>query len=198
MSEQNIKEVTYIYLVSNIGNDKYSVYVGKTKNFSREKDHRRTFGDRIEFTIIEEIPSFERKYWQPLESFWIEQFTQWGFNVFNVKKRGGSGVEYHSQVTKDKIRAKHLRSSKRGLNHHNYGKKNLKLSALNKLKIGNKHPMYSKKNLGASLNSSKRFGDKNPNFNKSWITDGQNTKLLGIQQGIPEGWRRGRTFKKTL
>lgn len=196
MSEQqNIKEITYIYLITNIDGDTNAVYVGKTKNLSRERDHKCKFGKQVEFTIIDQVNTLARTHWQPLETYWIAQFKAWGFRVVNVKKQGGSGVEYHTEITKNKIREKHLKSSKRGVSHHNYGKPNLILSQLNKQKIGLNHPMYGKKNLGASKSSSARIKEKNPNYGKVWITDGVKSCMVYENEVLPTGWRLGRAYK---
>jgi hypothetical protein len=193
MSDQNIKEITYIYLVTHIDGDPNKVYIGKTKNFSRERDHRCKFGNQIQFTIIDQIATLSRVSWQPLETYWINQFIAWGFTVVNTKKVGGSGVEYHTNSTKAKIREAHLKSQVRGEGHHNYGKPNPALSALNKQKVGVNHPMFGKKNLGASKSSSARVGAKNPNFGKVWITDGENNSMVFKNSLLPTGWYSGRT-----
>jgi len=96
-----MENITYIYLVENCYGDSNKVYIGKTKN-SREKDHKKTYGDII-YTIIDEINSLDRKKWKFLESYWIEQFKQWGFEVLNKQKYGGSGVTHHSDKTKLKM-----------------------------------------------------------------------------------------------
>lgn len=93
-----MKNNTYIYLVENCYSDPNKVYIGKTKN-SRENDHKRTYGKNIAYTIIDKVNSLERKHWKFLESYWIEQFKQWGFEVLN-KQKGGSGVTHHSEETK--------------------------------------------------------------------------------------------------
>lgn len=94
---------TRIYLVENCYGDPNKVYIGKTKTDKRHFEHRQKYGYQITFTIIEEIDSLDRKDWKPLESYWIEQFRQWGFEIQNIQKLGGSGVEFHTQETKDKI-----------------------------------------------------------------------------------------------
>ena len=157
------KMKTSIYLLSNIDNDPNKVYVGKTMSSNRKREHQVRFGKQIEYTVIDMVDSLERKYWKPLESYWIEQFRVWGFELQNKVMRGGSGVEFHREETKNKIRNKHLNSDKRGKNHHNFGKPNPHLTRLNKEKVGESHPMFGKKNEGARLNSSKRVGKLNPN-----------------------------------
>jgi hypothetical protein len=94
--------MTKIYLVENCYNDPNKVYIGKTKN-NRESNHRKKFGEQIKYTYIDEINSLDRKDWEPLESYWIEQFRQWGFEVVNVRKKGGSGPEYYTEEIKLKI-----------------------------------------------------------------------------------------------
>jgi hypothetical protein len=95
-------EITYIYLVTNCYNDPNKVYIGKTKN-NRNLDHKKSYGKQIEYTIIDEIYSYSKKYWKPLETYWIEQFRQWGFEIMNKQKIGGSGVEFHNDKTKLKM-----------------------------------------------------------------------------------------------
>lgn len=90
---------TKIYLVTNCYGDSNKVYIGKTKS-CRHSAHKKTYGSQITYTYIDEVDSLDRKYWQPLESYWIEQFTQWGFDVQNICKKGGSGVGFHTEETK--------------------------------------------------------------------------------------------------
>ena len=94
--------ITKIYLVENCFGDPNKVYIGKTKN-CRELPHKLTYGKQIIYTYIDEVDSLDYKDWEPLESYWIEQFIQWGFEVMNVRKKGGSGPEYHTKNTKVKI-----------------------------------------------------------------------------------------------
>jgi len=94
--------VTKIYLVTNCYNNPNWVYIGKTKN-NRKKNHQNKFGNQIEYTEIDEIGSLEYKDWEPLETYWIEQFRQWGFEIINKRRKGGSGPEYQTEFTKTKI-----------------------------------------------------------------------------------------------
>jgi hypothetical protein len=93
--------LTKIYLVTNCYNDPNKVYIGKTKN-CRKNQHKQTFGSQIIYTYIDEINSLDRNDWKPLESYWIEQFRQWGFEIMN-KNKGGNGPEYLNNETKIKI-----------------------------------------------------------------------------------------------
>lgn len=86
--------ITKIYLVTNCYNNSNKVYIGKTIS-SREAAHRRTYGPNITYNYIDEIQSINRKDWEKLETYWIEQFRQWGFKIVNKRKKGGGGLEFH-------------------------------------------------------------------------------------------------------
>jgi hypothetical protein len=93
---------TYIYLVENIRSDE-EIYIGKTTNIDRRHQaHKQKWGNNIFFTIIDEIDSTQRGNWEPLESYWIEQFICWGFNLLN-KNKGGGGPDWFSKESKQKI-----------------------------------------------------------------------------------------------
>jgi hypothetical protein len=101
---------TYIYLIENIEPNTSKIYIGKTKesNLSNRKyTHRTNYGKQISFTIIDETDPLKHIDWKILESFWIEQFKQWGFNLVN-KNKGGGGPEYLNNTSKDKLRLIHL------------------------------------------------------------------------------------------
>jgi len=81
-------QVTYIYTYTQ-GNN---VYIGKTKNpKSRKSKHKPRFRD-WDYGIIDSVDSFSKTEWKPLESYWIEQFRQWGYSLENLNE-GGSGPE---------------------------------------------------------------------------------------------------------
>ena len=95
--------ITQIYLITNIDNDPNKVYIGKTKNpKTRKNKHKLTYGNQITFDIIDEINSLNVIDWKPLESYWIEQFKAWNFNVIN-KNIGGNGPEYLNKEARNKI-----------------------------------------------------------------------------------------------
>ncbi len=98
-----MKGITYIYLVENCYGDPNKVYIGKTKN-SRKNNHKRKYGITIEYTIIDEINSLFRKDWGPIETYWIEQFKQWGFEIMNPRKKGGGGREFFTEEQKQRFR----------------------------------------------------------------------------------------------
>jgi group I intron endonuclease len=97
-----LKETTKIYLITNCYGDPNKVYIGKTKN-NRKNNHIKTFGNNIDYDYIDEINSLKHNDWEPLETYWIEQFRQWGFEIMNIRKKGGSGPDFHSDETKLKI-----------------------------------------------------------------------------------------------
>ena len=109
--------MTYIYLVENCYGDSNNVYIGKTKGNWRECQHVKRFGPTAIFTIIDEIDSLSRKDWSPLETYWIQQFKQWGFQLMNIRLRGGNGVEKHSETTKQKMRRPHKSTGKQTSEH---------------------------------------------------------------------------------
>jgi hypothetical protein len=97
--------MTKIYLVTNCYGDPNKVYIGKTKN-SRKNPHAKTYGKCIEYSYIDQVDSLNRKDWGPLETYWIEQFRQWGFEVVNHNKKGGGGPEYFSKEIRYKMSEK--------------------------------------------------------------------------------------------
>ena len=95
---------TKIYLVRGCYGDWNNVYIGKTINKkSRKNDHKRKYGDGIEYNILETIQGTNKKLWKPRETYWINYYKNLGFIVLNSQMKGGSGVEYHSTETKQKI-----------------------------------------------------------------------------------------------
>jgi len=101
----NSNEKTRIYLVTNCYEDPNKIYIGKEKypkTTKRLYNHRKRFGKNIYFGYIDEINSLSKLYWEPLETFWIEQFRQWGFDIQN-KNNGGGGVITHNEISKQKI-----------------------------------------------------------------------------------------------
>jgi hypothetical protein len=134
---------TKIYLVENCYGDVTKVYIGKTKN-DRYYDHKQTYGSNIIYTIIDEVDSLNRIDWEPLESYWIEQFRQWGFKVVNKNKKGGGGAEFYSQESKDKI-SKALKGKIRPIS---FGKK-MKVSMLGK-NLGKSHSEETKSKMRES------------------------------------------------
>jgi hypothetical protein len=94
-------EYIKIYLVENCYGDHNKVYIGKTIN-NRKKDHKRTYGSQIHYSEIDGISTLNKEDWKFWESYWIEQFKQWGFKVLN-KNQGGGGPITHSIESRNKI-----------------------------------------------------------------------------------------------
>jgi hypothetical protein len=84
-------DVTKIYLVENIEPGTNKIYIGKTKS-NRLCGHQSKFGLQISYHIIDQINSLDHKDWEPLETYWIEQFRVWGFEVINKRKRVEVGL----------------------------------------------------------------------------------------------------------
>jgi hypothetical protein len=95
--------MTKIYLVSNIDNNPNKVYIGKTKN-SREANHKHKFGNQIKYEYIDEVNSLDQKEWEPIETKWIKYYIDLGYNVINIRKKGGSGPSYQTEETKQKLK----------------------------------------------------------------------------------------------
>jgi hypothetical protein len=95
---------TKIYLVSNCYGDPKKVYIGKTINKSREGDHKRKYGKEIEYTILEEIEGTDKNLWKPRETYWIQKYINSKYEVLNKQDFGGSGVEYHTPQTIQKLK----------------------------------------------------------------------------------------------
>ena len=95
--------ITYIYLITGIDNSPYKAYVGKTVNpTSRKSNHNKVYGYSIDYSIVDEINSLDSKDWKPLESYWIEQLRQWGFEVIN-KNNGGGGPSFRTDDERRRI-----------------------------------------------------------------------------------------------
>ncbi len=91
--------------MTNCHGDPNKVYIGKTTS-TRESRHKKIFGDLINYSEIDYVNSLDRKDWKFLESYWIEQFRQWGFEIMN-KNKGGGGPEFVEKDIKEQISLKH-------------------------------------------------------------------------------------------
>lgn len=165
---------TKIYLVENCYNDPNKVYIGKTKK-SREYEHKIKYGSQVIYTYIDEVYSLKREYWEPLESYWIEQFRQWGFEIMNKRKKGGSGPEFHSTETKKKMSI-------------------LKLGKPNITKGIKRNPLSEekKKNLRVPKKSKKKYSYPKSDIQKQKISQ---AKKEHICYNNPE---RGKKISKSL
>ncbi len=150
--------ITKIYLVENCFGDPNKVYIGKTKN-CRKKAHMKTFGNLIEYNYIDKVNSLNRKDWEPLESYWIEQFRHWGFKVLNIRKKGGGGPEYKTLESREK-QSQSMIGRKQSEEHRN------KLSKIRKGMIRNQQTIQNLKdskqnnlNMRRDDNTKKKIGD---------------------------------------
>lgn len=122
--------ITYIYLVENCYGDLNKVYIGKTRT-SRKGSHRKKYGIQVEYTEIDQINSILKQDWKPLETYWIHQFRQWGFEVLNVNEGGGGPIKY-SEESKQLMRNKWTKERKKLISNIN----SLPKSKLHKVRIG--------------------------------------------------------------
>lgn len=179
--------MTKIYLVTNCYGDPNKVYIGKTKN-CRYKDHKITYGKNITYNYIDEVNSLNRIDWEPLETYWIEQFRQWGFEIVNPRKKGGGGPDYQTEETKQKMR-KPREYFPRGKNHSSFGipkteehKKNIQKPKKNTEKLKKPKTEEHKQNLRKPKNhgyilSVVLKGKKRTKIQIQNITDSKKKKL---------------------
>ena len=89
----------YIYFLSK--ND-IPFYIGKSNNPVRRKHkHYTTYGTGVKLEIIDSCDN-DKQTWKSLESYWIDQFTQWGFKLEN-KNKGGGGPTNYNEESKQKM-----------------------------------------------------------------------------------------------
>lgn len=89
-------------------------YIGKTKSklHQRLSNHKNKIQNKeIKILLIDEVKEEDWKYW---ESYWIEQFIQWGFKLKN-KNNGGGGPTKYSLTSIEKL--KNSWTLKRKINH---------------------------------------------------------------------------------
>jgi hypothetical protein len=168
-NQNNDTGITKIYLVTNCNNNPNQVYIGKTKN-SREQPHKLKYGNQIEYTYIDEVNSLNRKDWKSLETYWINQFKAWGFEVLN-KNEGGGGLDFLSNETK--IRLSQKRKGKKR-------KEETKAKISTSMKGKN---TWSKGKPNASLHKAIEQYDLKGNFIKEWSTTQEAAYFYNVQKG---------------
>lgn len=91
--------------------DDVPLYIGKSNRVQgRMGHHKKKFGENITLEIIDKVPINEWKFW---ESYWIEQFKNWGFNLKNKNKGGGGATKQNFSIERGKkISKAHLGMSK--------------------------------------------------------------------------------------
>lgn len=212
------QKFTQIYLITNCYNDPNKIYIGKERSHKkdkRENQHKRTYGDNINFTYIDYTDSWDSKDWKPLESYWIQQFKCWGFNVLN-KNPGGGGAVIISEESKLRIsKANKGRSINKGipksLSHKNkigLAHKNKKVSQTTKNKASNslkgrKQTEREKINRAKALYKPILQYDLDGNFIKEWesITKASqelNICLTSISACINGKYKKTNKFKFKL
>jgi hypothetical protein len=129
---------TKIYLVENCYDDPNKVYIGKTIN-CRKNNHQQTYGKNIIYNYIDEVNSLNYKDWEPLETYWIEQFRQWGFEVLNPNKKGGGGPnKWNDELInsdKNQLRKEKIKNNKERANKISKKTKGIPLSEEHKQKL---------------------------------------------------------------
>ena len=171
-------DITKIYLVENCYGDPNKVYIGKTKT-SRESKHIKIFGDKIKYTCIDEIDSLYHKDWEPLESYWIEQFRQWGFEIMNKRKKGGSGPINCSKETREKISKANSKPRP----------KDFGLKVSQRL-LGKKQSIESVNKRAEKTRGQKRTIEQKRILSKAFkgriYSEERNKKISNAQKGIPQ------------
>lgn len=119
--------------------DNILFYIGKTKTTLKKRiyRHKLKFGENIQIEEIDLVNLNEWKFW---EEFYIELFKSWGFKLEN-KNKGGGGLEYHTQETKNKISNSFKSKSKEEIESINNKRR---LSNLGKKRIGGGRKPYTK------------------------------------------------------
>lgn len=122
--------------------------------------------------IVDEVPLSE---WEKWETYWIEQFRQWGFNLTNQTSGGHGGRDYkHTLDSKDK-----MRKSKLGTKLSEEHKENISISVKEKAK---ENPYYNR-----GLGNSKIILDKDELY-QLYIVDNLSmpkiSNLLNISEKV--------------
>jgi hypothetical protein len=172
--------ITKIYLITNIDNNPNKIYIGKTKN-SRESKHKLKYGSQIIYTYIDEVNSLNYKDWEPLETYWIEQFKQWGFEVINKRKKGGSGPEYWTEEQKIKHKKPRPGSGPK------FRSEEVKI----KISKGNKNKPKPK-NFNSHLSQPILQYDLNGNLINEWKNSSEASKNTGIKKANIQNCYLGR------
>lgn len=175
-NKDNVIETTKIYLVTNCYGNPNKAYVGKTKGNWRKHKHKQVFGNQINYVIIDEIQSIERKDWRPLEEYWIKYYRDLGYDLQNKNNGGGgsNGDKIRGLKRSEETRRKISQNSK-GIS-RNKGRKFSEESILRK---------------NSKLKGMKRTEDQINNMRKP-KPEGFKEKLSMALKGKPKpnGWRK--------
>lgn len=133
---------TKIYLVTNIDNNPFKVYIGKTKG-SRKNNHQLTYGKQITYDYIDEIESLDYKDYGPLECYWIEQFKVWGFEVMNNNEGGGGPSKWSDELLdseENRLRKEKISNNKERAEKISRATKGIPLTEERKVKLRGPRP----------------------------------------------------------
>jgi group I intron endonuclease len=171
--------------------DNIPFYIGKTiKPKIREKQHKFEKGEFIEMVIIEEIKKDEWKYW---ESYWIEQFKQWGFILENKNKGGGGPLEGTSKPKGFGIGRKQSDSTKQKIgqsNKNNKGPIGVKRNDSTKQKISQANSKPKPQGFGEKI--------KNNKLNKPNYKSRKPILQYDLEGNFIKEWDSATTIKKEL
>jgi hypothetical protein len=190
--------MTKIYLVENIEPGTNKVYIGKTKGNWRKTQHQSKYGLQIQYTIIDEIDSFNKDDWKPLEIKWIKHYKDLGYIVLN-KNKGGGGLLFHTEESKQKIKNKKIGTFHSEQTKQKIGDAHLGLK-YNITKKGEKHKSYNiskpkgfglkitnninrSKNISQSRQKPIQQYDLNDNIIKEWVSSKEAGNTLNINKG---------------
>jgi hypothetical protein len=160
-------------------------YIGKAKDSVRRKHaHKKTFGLDIQSYIIDEVENW--KFW---ESYWIEQFKQWGFKLEN-KNNGGGGPSSYSEEQKLKMRKPRIKGTGNKIsktltsrNHSQYYTQEVRDKISKGNKIAKPFSNTHKQNIGIAKRKQAKVVlqcDLDDNVIKEWESKGQ--AALWIQE----------------
>ena len=160
-------------------------YIGKAKDSVRRKHaHKKTFGLDIQSYIIDEVENW--KFW---ESYWIEQFKQWGFKLEN-KNNGGGGPSSYSEEQKLKMRKPRIKGTGDKIsktltsrNHSQYYTQEVRDKISKGNKIAKPFSNTHKQNIGIAKRKQAKVVlqcDLDDNVIKEWESKGQ--AALWIQE----------------
>jgi hypothetical protein len=146
-----------------------------------------------DFYEVDKNPHFANRAKQTSGKFY---HSSYGENNAMYGKIGEKHPAYGYRHTKEILEM--FSNRQKGEKNHMYGK------------FGKNHPSYGSKRSEETKRklSERQIGEKNHMYGKKswnsgksvmmWITDGIQSKYVFKENGIPEGWRRGRTFSRNV
>lgn len=205
----------YVYQITNNINGKK--YIGKHSSKTLDNNYYgsgslikkaiKKYGkENFSKEVIKILETSEEAY-RYEENLILEKLVSKDPMYYNISMQGSGGrhgnslSEEHKRKISLKITGrKHTDEAKRKIGDSKRGKSNWhkgqkrsdeSRKKLSIAKTGVKLTEEHKKNI-----SKVNMGDKNPNFGKMWITDKILNKKINKTDPIPDGWTKGRSFKK--